>query len=293
MQLTVQQLVYFRTFGFLVLRQHLRPDETAIYRREFDAGLNSWIEGGSHDGKTRHYASLMEETTPFVAGLAHDPRFASVAEQLLDTDVLCIAVDGNYQVGDTAWHPDTHTLDYLGVKFCVYPDPLTSANGALRVIPGSHLEPFHSTISHDADDFDLSPEQYPAFVFDSNPGDVLAFNVATWHSAFGGGNKRRQGVIVYYEDPRTPEAEAGVSKAMEGNHGIYAGMGRRMYTDYWRTIEDPGQRPFEHGPGPVPDDGLLPVSRRPGRRRGGRGPTHAGRGSGQAPAAAPRRPETA
>jgi ectoine hydroxylase-related dioxygenase (phytanoyl-CoA dioxygenase family) len=242
MQLSEQQLAHFRTFGFLVFRQHLNPDEAARFRREFDAGLDSWIEGRDHDGKARQYASLMEETTPFVAGLAHDPRFAAVAEQLLERDILCIAVDGNYQVGDTAWHPDTHTLNYLGVKFCIYPDKLTAANGALRVIPGSHLEPFHSTISRDADNYGVAPDQYPAFAFESDPGDVLVFNVATWHAAFGGDNKRRQGIIVYYEDPKTPEATVGVQETMKGNHGFYAGMGRRMYTDFWRSIDDPGHQ---------------------------------------------------
>ena len=241
-QLTERQLAHFRTFGFLVFRQHLRPDEAALYRREFDAGLDSWIEGGHHDGKSRQFASLMEGTTPFIAGLARDPRFADVAEQLLERDVLCIAVDGNYQVGDTAWHPDTDRLDYLGVKFCIYPDSLAAANGALRVIPGSHLEPFHSAISRDADDYGIAPDQYPAFAFASDPGDVLVFNVATWHSAFGGDNQRRQGVIVYYEDPQSPEATSGVQETMRGNHGLYAGLGRRMYTDYWRSIDDPRQQ---------------------------------------------------
>ena len=242
MQVTEQQLAHFRTFGFAVFRQYLTPQEITRYRDEFDRGLDSWIDGGIHDGKTRHYASLMEETTPFIGGLGRDPRFADVAEQLLERDVICIAVDGNYQVGDTQWHPDTASLEYRGVKFCIYPDPLTASTGALRVLPGSHLEPYHSAIRGAAKEFGITPDQYPAYAFESNPGDVLALNVGTWHGAFGGDNRRRQGVIVYYEDPQTATATDWVKETMQGNHRIYTGMGREMYTDYWRSLDDPRQQ---------------------------------------------------
>ena len=168
MQLTEQQLNYFRTFGFLIFRQLLSPEELAQYSREFNAGLDAWIEGGRHDRKARHYASLMEETSPFIASLADDPRFVDVAEQLLGKDVLGIAVDGNYMVGDTQWHPDTRSLDYAAVKSCIYPDPLDGSNGALRVIPGSHQEPFHSQISRDPQSaYGVRPDELPAYVFES------------------------------------------------------------------------------------------------------------------------------
>ena len=110
MQVSTQQLSHFNTFGFLIFRQLLTPAEVETYRREFDLGLDSWIEGRVHDGGSRTYAALMNETTPFIASLGRDARFASVAAQLLSREVLCIAVDGNYQVGDTGWHPDTGSL---------------------------------------------------------------------------------------------------------------------------------------------------------------------------------------
>ncbi len=239
MQLSTQQLSHFNTFGFLIFRQLLTPAEVETYRREFDLGLDSWIEGRVHDGGSRTFAALMNETTPFIASLGRDARFASVAAQLLSREVICIAVDGNYQVGDTGWHPDTGSLDYLGVKFCIYPDPLTAASGALRVIPGSHLDPFHSAITNEAAEYGITPEGYPAFAFESNPGDVLVFNVGVWHAAFGGDNKRRQGVVVYYEDPQTEAATHSVNKAMAGNHQLFSSLGRELYSDYWRNLDDP------------------------------------------------------
>ena len=83
MRLTPQQHAHFETFGFLVFRHLLAPDEIARYSLEFAAGHDAWLDGVPYDGQTRHYASLMEEASPFIAGLADDPRFADVSEQLL------------------------------------------------------------------------------------------------------------------------------------------------------------------------------------------------------------------
>ncbi len=240
MQLTDQQLNHFQTFGFLIFRQLLSPDEIARYGVEFNTGLDTWLDGGEHDRKEPHYASLMEEASPFIASLADDPRFADVAEQLFGKAMMCIAVDGNYMVGDTKWHPDTNSLDYEAVKFCVYPDPLNASNGALRVIPGSHREPLHSALSRDPQTtFGLSPADLPAYAFESSPGDLIVFNVGVWHASFGGGNHRRQGVVVYYEEPDTPEATEKVQEQMHGNHKMFARKGRNMYGDHWRSIDDP------------------------------------------------------
>ena len=239
MKLSNQQLRHFHVFGFLIFRQLLSGEEMALYSREFNAGLDAWLEDGKHDGKQRHYASLMEENSPFIAGLAHDRRFADVAEQLLGKDVLAIAVDGNYHVDDTLWHPDTRSLDYAAVKFCIYPDALNGSNGALRVIPGSHRDPFHSQISREPEAaYHLAQADVPSYTFESQPGDVIVFNVAIWHAAFGGDNCRRQGVVVYYEDPDTPEATAAIQEQMRSNHTKIAQTGRPMYGPYWRSIEN-------------------------------------------------------
>ena len=144
-------------------------------------------------------------------------------------------------VGDTRWHPDTASLDYRGIKFCIYPDRLGRGTGALRVIPGSHREPLHGMIARDPGEaYGIPPEELPAHVFESEPGDVLAFDVGAWHASFGGAPGRRQGVIVYYEDPETPAATEAVVAQMRGNHQIFAGRKRRMYGDHWRSL--PGKR---------------------------------------------------
>ena len=261
MKVTEQQKYHFDTFGFLVFRQLLTPSEMERFSQEFNAGLDSWLTPGTkHDGSARHYASLMEATTPFIASLHDDPRFAGVAEQLLGKDVLGIAADGNYYVGTTAWHPDGHPIgldgkpeDYLAVKFTTYLEPQDSTNGALRVIPGSHRQPYHGWLQEKFYEqpiedrvkktpeqaFGISGDELPAYAFESEPGDVLIFNGPLWHAAFGGSDHRRMCSIVYYDDPDTPEATSAIQEVMSRNHRMYASKGRQMYTDYYRNNPDP------------------------------------------------------
>lgn len=240
MKLTSEQLNHFHTFGFVIFKQLLSASEMKRYSVEFNAGLDSWIEDGEHDRQERHYATLMDEDSPFIASLADDPRFADVAEQLIGPGAMCIGVDGNYMVGDTGWHPDTASLHYKAVKFCIYPDTLTGQDGALRVIPGSHCDPLHSQLEREPEPaYGVRPDEVPAFAFESNPGDVIVFNVGVWHGSFGGGNHRRQGVVVYYEDPQTPEATEEVVAAMQWNQEFIASKGRQAYGEHWRSIDNP------------------------------------------------------
>lgn len=207
MILTQEQIHFFRTFGFLKLEQLLTKEEVRKYDAEFDFGLSLWPDSRSTSKKRNHYAVLMYETTPFIASLLDDKRFAGVAEQLLGKPVLGVTANGSAWYGDTDWHPDVDTLGFEGLRFAVYLEPLTEKNGALRFVPGSHQEPLFSQMGRNSmEKFGINPLQVPSFVCPSLPGDVIVFHLSCWHAAFGG-EKRRQGAFVYFEDPQTPEVE--------------------------------------------------------------------------------------
>ena len=241
MRLSEQQLNHFNAFGFLVFRQLFSPDEVDLYRRELDAGLDARIEGGRHDGTERFWASLNDSDTPFISSLSDDPRFADAAEQLLGKDVIGICADSNYYVGDTRWHSDIPPSRFEAVKFTIYLEPLDGNTGALRVIPGSHREPYHSEIRRDMEAaYGVRPEEIPAYAFDSTPGDVLVFNVATWHSAFGGSTRRRMSTLQFYEDPQTPETTEEVREVIGGSvKSYFSRFNHSMYSQYWRSIDNP------------------------------------------------------
>ena len=55
--------------------------------------------------------------------------------------------DGNYYVGDTAWHPDgLGEYLYGRIKVSFYLDGVQADTGCLRVIPGSHRQQLHEAL---------------------------------------------------------------------------------------------------------------------------------------------------
>ena len=248
MQLTKQQLNHWKTFGFLVFRQYFSPEEWKTYEREFNEGMEAALERRRIE-VIGPCVPQMDSNTPFIASLQDDPRFADVAEQLLGGQVLGLWNDAAWHTGDTGWHSDQVTSKYRALKFVIYPDPLVAGNGALRVIPGSHHESFSTQISKDTvgidvdETYGIRQEEMPAYVFESNPGDVLVFTNALWHASFGGSERRRMGTILFSEYPQTPKSADDIGKIMYKMHKRYSiNFGRQFYPDHWRSIDDKRHR---------------------------------------------------
>ena len=233
--LTEQQVVHFSTFGFLVFRQMFSPDELKIIHAEFDQALESAYRHAPFNGTKRHWVTMMGRETPFFASLLEDPRFCDVAEQLYGEDALGVITDANRYVGDSAWHPDTGSLHQYGVKFAYYLDPVGAESGALRVIPGSHKNPLHSEV---AEYLGKSGgiRDVPGYVCESEPGDVVAFDLRLWHGSCGGSNDRRMCTTVYYNNPKTPEEEEVTRKQAANTPGFLAYFDRPddpLYDPHW------------------------------------------------------------
>jgi ectoine hydroxylase-related dioxygenase (phytanoyl-CoA dioxygenase family) len=146
--LSDEQKRFYETFGFLVLRQLFSSDEMAEIRREFDDVLEEALGGNAFTGRARHMVLGCVERRPGLARLIEDDRLFGAVEDLLGPDLVWITSDGNYYVGDTQWHPDAGGLlpSYHLIKIALYLDPVRADSGCLRVIPGSHREPFHGTL---------------------------------------------------------------------------------------------------------------------------------------------------
>ncbi len=146
--LTQEQHRHFEAFGFIVLRQFFSPPEMETASGEFETALNALYAADPFDGSKRHSAMLTGEETPFFAGLPENPRLYGIAEELYG-DCFPITSDANRYVGDSRWHPDHYIdveKDCYGIKFAYYLDPVGPESGALRVIPGSHRNPFWTAV---------------------------------------------------------------------------------------------------------------------------------------------------
>ena len=210
--LTEQQITHFQTSGFLILRDAFSPDELELINAEFERGLTAAYRHAPFDGARRHWVQMMGPETPFFAALLEDPRFCEAAEQFYGEDVIGMGSAANRYISNTRWHADTGSIDQYGVKFAHYLQPVDANSGALRVIPGSHKNPLHDELRHHSECQGMSLLDpildVPAYVCESEPGDVVAFDLRLWHASWGGHTDRRMCTLVYYNNPRTAEEEA-------------------------------------------------------------------------------------
>ena len=202
--LTPAQLAFFRTFGYLVLRSRVPSAAIAALNDELLAEGDRQFGGFDH--KSRQGVVLMEPTCRRWCDAFASSRFVTPARQILGEACIGMGTDGNRYVGDTPWHPDhaRHPYPQRGIKWCLYLSPVSAQSGALRVIPGSHLQAFPVPDALRAAIGSFAISEVPCAVLDSQPGDAVLFDVRLWHGSCGGSNDRRMGTFVYYAGPETP-----------------------------------------------------------------------------------------
>ncbi len=225
--LTAGQVDHFRTFGFRVLRGYL-ADRVSALRAEVDAAIRDAYAATYHervfDGISGHYLPLASRLTPVSASLVcDDPRLIGAAERLLGGPVIPECPEGVLYFSEAGWHTDDG-IGVRGVKFAAYFDELAADNGALRLVPGSHHPEQNARLAAysrqgpadgEADaDWQAS---FPGFIADTSPGDVIAFDLHTWHASFGG-RDRLAWTAVYQ---RCPETEAERDRTLRSVHDSF------------------------------------------------------------------------
>jgi hypothetical protein len=209
--LTAAQIDRFHTFGFLILRDWLTPQEVNALRREVVEELARQYPDAAPDPQRRLFCSMFEQRLPHFAGLISDPRFFAVAEQLHGRTLPVYSEANRYSICDTYWHADLHpsipgAIDTAGVKYIHYLEPLSAASGALRVIPGSHRQPMHNAVKQYIADHAPSVVDLPAVACETNPGDVVAFHHALFHASAHVGTQRHMHDLAYYPYPASETA---------------------------------------------------------------------------------------
>ena len=240
--LSEAQIQHFEVFGFLVRRNIFTAEEVAKMNEEFDRRLTAVLEETDPERKRFiHWTNLTKET-PFIASLANDPRIYLQSEQLIGEDsVFHNSGSNSFPKGDTAWHPDRTDLNVCSIRSAMYLQPTTADCGALRVIPGSHKNPLHEDLhriglwkdkckgSPYLEKSDLSGEDIPCYVFESEPGDMITWNEQTWHAAFGGYKDRRTCNFDFFGNPKTSDEIASMrSLAKQG----------KQYQPWWLENSD-------------------------------------------------------
>mgnify|MGYP001273266428 CR=1 FL=1 len=213
--LAEEQVRFFRTFGFVVLRQHFTEVEMSTIDAELAGAVERTFADRPFDERTSSSESLQQVSltraiTPFICALPEGPQFYGIARQLYGADAIGHESSAVLYVGDTRWHADRSGTDIqvsdFGCKFCIYPKPLGADTGALSVMPGSFSTSYYDALRNlpgIADDTRIG--DFPGFVCHTEPGDVVLFNLNCWHASQGGRPGRILIDVVYYNYPKTPQ----------------------------------------------------------------------------------------
>ena len=203
--LTDDQIRFFHTFGFLILRQLFSKQEMDSFTREAEELWEQELGHGSEESKFFHCTGVVEARSAVRAALIDDRLYLPLT-QLLGDDFILSGSECNYgvQSGTNAhhWHsdrPGRHELSYTRIKIMLYLDPMRVENGAFRIIPGSHrsplhedLEPFHrSHADPDPTYFGLRGDEIPCQIMTTDPGDVVLFHHCLYHAVYAKSGRRR------------------------------------------------------------------------------------------------------
>jgi hypothetical protein len=232
--ISVEQIAFFQTFGYLYLPQLFSPDEMAVISERFDHWLDKERDGAPFPGETRQSLYGIAELEPLFTNLVADDRIYSTVESLLGKGFLWLCSEGNLYVGDTKWHPDGTRLDYRPMKVSLYLDPLTVGTGCLRVIPGSHRLPYHADVRPIVQS-DGPGIEIPCCSIESEPGDILFADMNTWHASFGGGPGRRHLAVNFVPEPKTEE---NITLLKENHAGVLRNIENMQYSQPGRAFTD-------------------------------------------------------
>lgn len=257
--LTTAQADHFRTFGFTVLRGYL-ADRVSVLRAEVDAAIRDGYAAtyGERviDGISGHYLPMAARLTPVSASLVcDDPRFIDAAEQLLGGPVIPECPEGVLYFFEAGWHTDDG-IGVRGVKFAIYFNELTGDTGALRLVPGSHhleqnarLAAYSSRRGPARSEAEAAAYQasIPGYVAGTTPGDVIAFDLHTWHASLGG-RDRLAWTAVYQRCPETgAERDRTLRSVHDSFEQAFRGFDRDRYPIWRDWLADAAAHPRRPG----------------------------------------------
>ena len=143
---------------------------------------------------------------------------------------------------EAGWHNDDG-IGVRGVKFATYFDNLDADNGTLRLLPGSHHpEQCRRLVAYRKAQLPVDTEakaasyqaSFPGYVAETAPGDVIAFDLHTWHSSVGG-RDRLAWTIVYQ---RCPEHDTERERTLRSMHDSFEQAFRGFDRDHYPIWRD-------------------------------------------------------
>ena len=212
--ITPDQKDFFAALGFLRLEAALDAADVEETQAEAD---RLWREDFGHEPAPTEQImqSGFVERSERLFELVDHPRIHGPVRALLGDDLVFCGSEGNRGVAGLPvahhWHADRRGKAELGlvrIKVMIYLSPMTEANGALRVIPGSHRAPMHLDLLdfndrqtiEDPRYFGVPGRELPAHLLETTPGDVLLFNQNLYHAVYFTAEPARRYIALKYSE---------------------------------------------------------------------------------------------
>lgn len=250
-ELTRNQISEFETFGFIVLRgaiedpDSLRAESMQTVRDATGVNFHTVQAGGGMPG---HFVPATCEHTPHSLELA--VTVGSIVNQLLDRETFLVNAHHILYLSEAGWHTDSGWESLRSVHAVAYLDELHAGNGALRVLPCTHVDPPPGLKDLTAvpegtsiEDFHASILGVPGYVINSTPRDLILFDENLYHASLGG-RDRYQWSAVYYPEPTNAREEKLLRAALASCYvaGMELDYDGAAYPNYGRYFQDTAPR---------------------------------------------------
>jgi ectoine hydroxylase-related dioxygenase (phytanoyl-CoA dioxygenase family) len=219
-QLHADEATHYQRQGYVIPRFALPAAQVATLREALDELLRRNPGVRPEKLVSAHVERAQGDNGEGVRGvsqflqLARDPQIVELVSGVIGNDVVLwgchVFCKPAGQGFETPWHQDGHYWPIRPLATCtvwVALEPSTTANGCLRVIPGSHLgQVLHPHLHEDRDDLTLNQrlaegafDEDTAVDLELQPGQMSLHDVYMVHGAKANlSAQRRTGVALRY-----------------------------------------------------------------------------------------------
>lgn len=260
MPLTPAEIEHYRERGYVIPKYRLPDDLLAQIRQSLDGLLATYTDVAPEDLANPHMLPPTESpaVNPFMQAARHAPVL-DMLEQLIGPDivlwitrVLCKPAAKGREV---PWHQDGEYWPMRPLATCsvwIALDPVSTENGCMRFIPGSHRqqELYRHHVSNrdnlvlnlelDQDQFD----EAQAVNVELEPGQMSLHDVRLIHGSLANTSGRRRAALIMRYMPATSHYDRSLVKQRRDNSPFNI-----FHQPLWlmRGVDRSGKNDFEHG----------------------------------------------